>query len=186
MSDRLAHIDRSFLVVIDIQPSFMKPIQGMDNALMRSKFLVECAQLLGVPTVATEQVPDKMGATHHEILDLLDDEAIAKTSFSCWGEPKFRAAVEKIGRKQAVLVGIESPICVCQTAHQMLAAGYEVIVAEDTTASRSAGAQTNAIERMRAAGVILAHTESIVYEWLGSATHPAFRDVLKVVKNYSL
>ncbi len=185
MSNKLAQLDQSILVVVDIQPTFIKAIEGIDAALRRCKFLIECAQVLGVPSIATEQYPERMGGTHPEVLDLLDGAALPKMRFSCCGAPGFMEALERSGRKQAVLVGFETPICVCQTAHALLAAGYEVIVAEDATGSRGAEAQRITIDRLRAAGAIVAHTESIVYEWMGGADHPHFKTVLNVLKKYA-
>jgi nicotinamidase-related amidase len=185
MSTKLANLDQCVLVVVDIQTNFMKPILGMNQALARSKFLIECAHVLEVPMLATEQYPERMGGTHAEILDLLDENAFSKMRFSCCGAPGFMEALEATGKKQAILLGIETPICVNQTAHELIDLGYEVIVAEDTTGARSQEAQRNAIDRMRAAGAIIAHTESIVYEWMKGADHPKFRDVLKILKKYA-
>jgi len=185
MSTKLANLDQSVLVVVDIQTNFMKAILGMNQALSRSKFLIECAHVLEVPILATEQYPERMGGTHAEILDLLDENAFAKMKFSCCGAPGMMEALKECGKKQVILLGIETPICVNQTAHELVAEGFEVIVAEDTTGARSPDAQRNAIERMRAAGAIIAHTESIVYEWMQGADHPKFRDVLKILKKYA-
>lgn len=182
MSSGLADSRRSALVVIDVQPSFLGPIVGAEQVVARTRFLVESAHLLGVPVLATEQYATRMGPTEESIAALLGHGAIDKMSFSCVGSPEFVAAWERTGRTQAVLCGIETPICVNQTAHHLLERGAEVVLAADAIGGRSEDAHRSALDRMARRGAILGHSESIVYEWMGSAEHPQFREVLRLVK----
>ncbi len=179
----LARLEDSLLVVVDLQPAFMAPIVEIDSVLARANYLLRVGQLLGVPRFATEQYPSRMGHTHELLMPGLDRCPIeGKMVFSCLGAPSLRPWIDNSGRRQVVLVGIETPICVNQTAHELLELGYEVIVAEDAVGGRSELMHRNGIERMRAAGATIAHTDSIVYEWMRTAEHPQFRDVLKIVK----
>jgi nicotinamidase-related amidase len=186
MTGGLSEANRSVLVVVDIQPSFLDPIAGKERVLRRSEFLLKIANLLEIPSLATEQYPSRMGGTHESLLPHLVQECVlGKMSFSCAGCSEFVDALDNLQRDQVVLVGIETHICVNQTAHHLLRRGYEVFLAADATGSRSDDAHKVGLKRMRQAGAVISHTESIVYEWMGSAEHPQFRDALKVVKEFS-
>lgn len=182
----MADASKCVVVVVDLQPSFLKAIDQKERVLARSAFLLQCAALLAVPVLATEQNPERMGGTAPEIAELLRAPASPKHVFSCVGCEGFDVALGAMARPQVVLVGIETHICVNQTAHHLLAAGFEVILAADAISARTPSMHAIGIERMRDAGAVVAHSESVVYEWLGSAAHPAFRDVLAVVKAASL
>lgn len=185
----LARLEDSVLVVVDVQPAVLDLVWERQRVVDRASFLIRAAGLLDVPVIVTEQNPSKLGAT-----DTAFDEAlgahprgakrISKMDFSCWGEPAFQDTWDRLGRGQAVIVGIESHICVCQTAHDLLELedDVDVLVCEDAVSARTEAMHRNGLRRMRDEGVALAHTESVAYEWLRSAGHPAFRDVLKLVK----
>lgn len=181
----LANIQNSVLVVIDMQPTFLEGIYRMEQVIARTKFLVECARLLEVPIVATEQNRDRMGRTEESIAALLDKPTLGKMTFSCNGIESFSSAVDGFHRNQVVLVGIETHICVNQTAHHLLEGGYEPIVCTDAVSARTEGRHNTGVKRLRDAGATIAHSESIAYEWTGTADHPRFREVLKLVKQYA-
>lgn len=176
---------RAVLVVVDVQTNFLRAVPDAGRVIARSKFLVEMALLLDVPVLATEQNPERMGGTDAELAALLPSPAISKMAFGCMGEPKFVAALEAIGRRQVVLCGVESHICMTQTALRLLHDGYEVVLAADTMASRTQAAHEMGVARLTDAGAAGAHSESIAYEWLESAAHPRFRDALQIVKRYA-
>lgn len=176
----LAELDRSVLAVVDMQPNFLAGIVDSDRVLARTKFMVRCAHLLGVPIFVTEQYPSRMGHTEASLLELLAEATVeGKMVFSAW--PAISTWLPR-GRDHVVLCGIETPICVNQTAQQITAIDFRAFVVEDAVGARSEAMHANGIERMRRAGCHIAHSESIVYEWMRTADHPAFRDVLKVVK----
>jgi nicotinamidase-related amidase len=175
-------LDRSVLVVVDLQPAFLAGIHEAERVISRAKFLLEAARLLGVPVLASEQVPERMGGTDERLRPLLGEEPpFAKTAFSCGAcVPLLQG--EAATRELAVLVGIETHICVSQTAHDLLRTGKQVFVCADAVSARSPDRHAIGLERIRAAGAVVAHTESVVYEWMGGADHPRFRDVLRLVK----
>lgn len=176
----LANKDRSVLVVVDMQPNFLAAIHEADKVLARCRYLMRCANLLGVPVFVTEQYPDRMGHTHPSLTEhLTKATTVGKMIFSAY--PALSEWLPE-GRDQIILCGIETPICVNQTAHEALAAGMSVFVVEDAVSGRSEAMHNNGLERMRRIGCEVAHSDSIVYEWMQSAEHPAFRDVLKIVK----
>lgn len=177
----LADIQKAALVVVDMQPNFLAAIPDGEAVLARTLYLVRCATTLEIPVFVTEQYPSRMGGTDPRIAEALPTGAdiAGKMIFSAW--PALRAWLPA-DRSQLVIAGIETPICVNQTAHEALAAGLEVFVVEDAVGARSDAMHRNGLERMRAAGAEIAHSDSIVYEWMKSAEHPAFRDILKLVK----
>lgn len=178
--------DESLVVVVDVQPKFMEGCLNYEKTLNRIKFLVECANRLEVPVVATVQYPERMGGTEEELDGMIEGPALAKMSFSCCGNQDFLQVVRDSGARQVVLVGCETHICVCQTALDLLSLGVEVYLAMDAVTSRSAEASKLTVKRLRDAGAWICHTESAVYEWMGEAGTDEFRDVLKIVKKYPL
>jgi len=177
----------SVLVLIDFQPSFMVDMRDRDSVLHRAKFLLDCARTLGVPVLVTEQYRDRMGSTDPVLRTLLDGvPQIDKMAFSAMKSPEFVAQLESLGRRQVILCGIETHICVMQTCLHLLEQGYSVAVAHDAVTGRLPDATVAGFQRMRHAGATVAHSESVVYEWMESASHPLFRDVLKIVKQYSV
>ena len=173
----------SVLLVIDVQPSLSKTIFEIDRVLARSAFLAKVAHLLGIPILATEQNPTRMGPTVAELSPfLVSQPPFAKMSFSALGCAEFVSALEATGRRQLILVGLETHICVGQTAEGLLRAGHEVVVCPDAVSSRTLEAHKLGMERIRDAGAVPAHSESVAYEWIRSADHPDFRKFLAIVK----
>lgn len=184
MASATLQADASVIAVVDIQPSFLAGIHEADRVLGRSEFLIKAGRLLGVPAFATEQYPSRMGGTHERLTPLLQDSPapMAKMAFSCAGCTEFLDVLEATQRRQVVLVGIETHICVSQTAHDLLQRGFEVIVCADAVGARTLDRHQIGLARIRDAGAVIAHTESMAYEWMATAERPEFRDVLKLVK----
>ena len=177
---------QSVLVIIDIQPVLTKTIHEADRVLSRVAFLGKVAKTLDIPILATEQNPSRMGETHESIAGLVQTiKPFSKMSFSAAGCSEFIQALNNLGRKQVVVVGMETHICVSQTSQDLLELGFEVVVCPDAVSSRSMERHKLGMERIRDAGVIPAHTESVAYEWLGTAENPAFKQALAIVKEYS-
>jgi nicotinamidase-related amidase len=171
----------SILAIIDIQPKFMAAVHEAERVVMRSLFVAECASILDIPVVATEQNVARMGPTDARF-DHLVKSRWDKMEFGAWGCAGFRDWVRDSERKSVVLVGVEAHICVTQTALAMVAEGFQVFVVVDAVNSRTPEAREIGLARLEEAGVICGHSESVVYEWMESAAHPKFRDVLEVVK----
>jgi nicotinamidase-related amidase len=177
--------ETSVLVVVDVQPSFLSGIFEAERVLDRVEFSMRIARLLGVPILATEQYPSRMGGTHELLAPLLETAAppMEKMSFSCAGCGMFMEALGNMGRPQIVIVGIETHICVSQTAHDLLVRGYELVVCPDAVSARTVDRHKLGMERIRDAGAVPAHSEAVAYEWMRSAENPAFREALKLVKD---
>lgn len=175
--------DDTFFVLIDVQDKLSTVMYERESLIDNCRRAVQCMKALDVPIVWTEQIPEKMGETVPEISDLLGDESpIEKITFSCWGEKKFVNAVEALGRKRAIVVGMETHVCVYQTAADLFAAGYHVEVMADAVSSRTLENKLTGLEKMKAAQVGVTSVETAVFELMRTAEHPAFRDVLKIVK----
>lgn len=183
----LADRTDSALIVIDIQDTFLAPVEDRSRVIQRSRFLIEMANLLGVPILVTEQYPDRMGVTNAEILEVLPPGIArhGKLCFSSCGVESFQEEWERADKSQAVLVGIESHICVMQTAHDFLANEIEVFVCADAVSARTEQAHDVALKRLRHAGAVVTHTESVAYEWLKTAGSDEFKSALEIVRRYS-
>lgn len=176
------------VVLIDVQPTFMAAIHENERVVKRACFLLEMAKMLEIPVLATEQNASRMGGLDPRIVAALPSTTrhIGKMSFSCWGEPKFRVAVESLRKSHLVLLGIETHICVSLTALDLLESGFEVFVCPDAVSARTNEMHKLGMERMRDAGVMPSHTESLAYEWMGSAEHPKFKAALTLVKESAM
>jgi nicotinamidase-related amidase len=174
----------SQLVIIDMQ---VKLAPAMDLAAMQAitnncAILLQAANFVQVPTIATEQYPQGLGETIPELKQhMFNSKPIAKTAFSAYAEPAFKQHLHS-DKTQIVLTGIEAHICVLQTALGLLSANKQVFVVEDAIISRNPSNKTNAIARLQQAGCVITNTESVVFEWLGNANHEAFKAISKLIK----
>ena len=167
------------LVVIDLQERLAPHIHGIEDIVKNSKKIIQFCKLAKIPIVVTEQ--RKLGPTIEDIKNSLGDfEPIEKVTFSCWGAEDFRRAIE--GFDRCVLIGIETHICVLQTALDLLDEGYEVQVALDCTGSRKEYDKEVAVRRMELAGVIPTTAETFIYEYARSADVDYFKEMLRIVK----
>jgi nicotinamidase-related amidase len=174
----------SQLVVIDIQPKLcgVMDADSVQSVINNTALLLQAARLCEVPVIATEQYPQGLGETSPEIKLHLDPvQPIAKTAFSACDEPKFNQHLHR-DRPQVVITGMEAHICVLQTALDLLAAGKQVFIVEDAIISRKENNRANAVARMRQAGCIITNTESVLFEHLRNAQHPAFKTISKLIR----
>lgn len=169
----------SLLCVVDIQERLLAVMPAADQVASRSLRLTTAAGLLGVPKVLTEQYPKGLGRTPAPLAASLPPP-IEKTSFSCCGCGAFEQAIPQ-ATEAVVLCGLETHVCITQTALDLLAAGYGVFIAVDAVSSRHAIDHDIGLRRIEAAGVILTTTEAILFEWCRSADHAAFQAIRKLV-----
>ena len=173
----------SILLVIDMQerlvPAMMAPARTLKNAAL----LIETARELDIPVLLTEQYPKGLGRTVTDISRVAGNSPVfEKLHFSCLQDEAISTAVHAQDRRQVILAGMEAHICVVQTAASLLEAGFEVFVASDATASRSAASEEACLHRLSAAGVGIVTSEMVVFEWLGMAGTPAFKKILPKIK----
>lgn len=183
----LVRRDDALVVLIDMQSRLADIMPRRDAVVSTSVLLARCAAVLGVPVVVTRQYPQGLGETVPEIREAVGEhDAIDKVHFSCPAEPAFRDVLGASGRRQVVLAGMETHICVLQTALALRDQGYEVYVVADATCSRRDADHVVALDRLRAAGVCVTTAESVIYEALGQAATAEFKAVLEVVKAHPL
>lgn len=180
----IATIAHSQLVIIDVQVKLCGVMSALDMQAVTKNCarLAQAANMLDIPVIATEQYPQGLGETVAEIATHLGNvQPIAKTAFSAYAEPKFKAQLQR-DKSQIILVGMEAHICVLQTALDLIAQGKQVFVVEDAIISRTITNKSNAIARLTSAGCIVTNTESVLYEWLGNAKHEAFKAISMLIK----
>lgn len=171
------------LVVIDVQGRLAQLIHDKETLFANVQRMIQGAQLLDVPILWAEQYPEKLGSTIDEIASLLvAQQPIPKMSFSCAGSPEFCEALQRLDRKQVLVTGMEAHVCVYQTAVDLVAQGYQVEVVEDAIGARIATNKGLAVRKMCAQGVGLSSTEMALFELMGDAGHPAFRQVQGLLK----
>lgn len=179
-----ADVTLSQFVIIDVQSRLasVMPTDALQATVKNCGILAQAAHMLDVPIVLTEQYPQGLGHTVPELSALIPDvHPIEKMVFSCAAEPRFNRQLTR-DRSQIILAGMETHICVAQTALDLIAAGKQVFVVEDAVISRNPANKTNAIARMREAGCIITNTESVAFEWLGAAGGDVFKAVSKLIR----
>lgn len=175
--------DDAVLVFIDVQGRLHELMVEKDALDANLEKLIRAAKLLDVPIIGTEQIPEKLGPTSEPFKGLLGDvPMVGKTTFSCCGDAGFSAAFQALEKKQAILIGIETHVCVYQTAIELLEQGFAVFVAADAVSSRTAQNKALALEAMKQAGAVILPTESILMALQKDAAEPTFRELLKLIK----
>ncbi|HEX5692344.1 MAG TPA: isochorismatase family protein [Roseiflexaceae bacterium] len=165
----LIDVDDTLLVVIDVQTHFLAKLPPNDARVLSQRicWLIGVARWLEVPLVVTAEDIAAIGGVDRQIVRVLPDEVAIfdKHTFGLAGDPAILAAVEQTGRRTAVLVGLETDVCVAQSALGLLDQGYRVAVVADATGSPDSG-HAFGIERMRDAGVIVISVKGLFYEWV--------------------
>lgn len=182
----LCDAQQSRLLIIDEQERLLgamneKPRQ---QVLKNTAILLQAAQTLAVPVVRSEQYPKGLGTTDNSIESQLPADAlkIEKTVFSCCGVAEVAEISHQQVQPQWVLVGVETHVCVLQTAMQLSAAGQQVFVVSDACCSRQKQHHKNALQRLSQAGVVISNTESVLFEWLRDARHQDFKSLAKLIQ----
>jgi nicotinamidase-related amidase len=173
------------LVVIDIQEKLLPPIFQKDQLLRNAQLLIRAAEILKIPALVSTQYSKGLGGTVPEVASLLPGvESIDKTLFSCFGSDAFCSLLKRLrgNRNTLLLCGMESHICVTQTALAALREGYLVHVASDAVSSRTEWNWKVGLDRMRAAGAVISSTEMTIYELMGSSSSAAFKALLPHLK----
>lgn len=176
-------LDDTALVVIDVQGKLAQLMHERDALFKNLRLMIQGAKALELPVLLTEQYPKGLGPTIPEVAELLTDVApITKTAFSCCGEPAFNEAFAALGRRQTLLVGIETHVCVWQTVHDLLETEYEVHVVADAVSSRSSDNKQIGLQRMRDAGAKITCAETALFELMRVAGGPRFKEISQLIK----
>jgi len=180
---KILDISNTALVVIDLQEAFRSAIPEFPNVVSRAAMAVRGFQILNVPVIITEQYPKGLGRTAEEVLFCLPDdyEPLEKIRFSSCVEP-FLEKLNEHGARQVVLCGLETHICVNQTAHDLLANGFEVHVLTDAVGSRYTQDRDAGLQKMLQSGVVPATVEMSLFELMRDAKHEQFKEIQNLIK----
>lgn len=176
-------IQNSCLVVVDVQGKLAQLMHGKDVLFKNVQVLIRTAQILNIPILWCQQCPNALGPTIPEIAQLLTDyEPINKSAFSCCGDETFNNKLNELTQHQIIVCGIETHVCIYQTAIDLLRKGFEVNVIADAVSSRTLENKKIAIEKMTAENVNIYCTEMALFELLRTAEHPHFKEIAKLIK----
>lgn len=179
----MLEISNCCLIVVDVQGKLAQLMTDKDALFKSIQILIQAAKILEIPILWCQQVPEALGATIPEVAGLLTGiEPIDKASFSCCGREQFNTALDSLGRKQILLCGIETHVCIYQTAADLLGRGLDVTVVADAVSSRTAQNKQIALTRLAAEGAHISSTEMALFELLQTARHPQFRLIARLVK----
>ena len=186
MKPELLSREHSVLIAVDFQEKLLPHISGREQLLQKSSLLIRSAGILGIPVIFTEQYPKGLGPTIPPVSGLVAEfSPVEKTCFSCVGEPEFVRRLESLARSQAVIIGVETHVCVAQTAVELAARGISVFVAADACGSRRVDDAELGLRRMESVGIAITGAEAVVFEWLRKAGSDEFKKVSALVKGLS-
>ena len=175
---------KTVLVVIDFQEAFRKAIP--DFALVASKIsmAVRGFQLLEMPIIITEQYPEGLGKTAEEVLFTLpaEFEFVEKSAFSSCGAESFNEKLKELNAAQVILCGVETHVCVNQTANDLLNQNYQVHLLTDAVASRFSQDKQAGLEKMRMNGVIPSSVEMALFELMRDSKHEQFKEIQSLIR----
>jgi isochorismate hydrolase len=176
-------IEKAFIVVIDVQGNLAKVVTESELVNQNVRRLVQGSLELGLPIFLTAQAPGKIGHTTDSIRALLPDHyEYPRTSFSIWEDEKLRSAIQQSGKKQALLCGFESHICLYQSAIDLQANGFEVWMVADAVSSRFLTNKEIALGELRGEGIHLTSVEMTLFALMRDASHPAFKAVSRIIR----
>jgi nicotinamidase-related amidase len=185
-SDLKDHHASLLLLCVDLQPVFLQAIAGNESVQRRCSFAIQAAIGLGLQVAFTEQVPQKLGGTSPALLQLVPSPTVfPKTTFSALADPAIREWIRSQRIEHVLLCGIETSVCVHQTALDALTAGTQVTLLSDCVGARRPDDAQVCIEALVRAGVHVLPSETIFYALLHHVKHPFFRPYTQLVKNYS-
>lgn len=174
---------RTAMVLVDVQEKLLPAIHNKEDVLASLDKLLRGMDVLGIPVLWCEQEPDKLGPTVTSLAELLPENTpIAKSTFRCTGSKKFIKALDQLSPKQLLVAGIETHVCVYQTAVDLAEMGFDVQVVADATSSRTAGNRHIALQRMTQEEVKLTSVEMALMELLRDADDERFKPILQIIK----
>ncbi|HEY9871383.1 MAG TPA: hydrolase [Candidatus Obscuribacterales bacterium] len=180
---RILSAESAVLLIVDVQENFRKHLPDVSNLARNISILIEASKILNVPVFVTEQYPQGLGKTLAEIKACLGDhEYFEKSCFSCCDAQGFLDKLSVLERKQIMVSGIEAHVCVNQTVHGLLEAGYTVHVINDAIASRSARNKEIGWEKMIGSGAVPSCVEMALFEMLYESGTDTFKAVQRLIK----
>jgi len=183
---RALTLDRgdALLLVIDVQDKLARamPKEGMDRLTKNASVLLKAARRLGLPVVASEQYKKGLGDTLPELRELLAAAPVEKLEFSCGASKPVAREILQTGRKQVIAVGMEAHVCVFQTVRDLLRGGFAVFVPQDAIVSRTEENRQVGLRLCEKAGATLTSTETVLFDLLGVAGTPEFKELAPLIR----
>lgn len=180
----MLEIENSIVVLIDIQDRLVGMLNKQEPVVKASSILLSAANIMNIPIVLTEQYPQGLGKTVPALtVDMTEDNVvIEKTSFSAVQTPEFIEKIRNLGKKNIIIGGIETHICVYQTVADLIKEGFSVVVAKDACASRSTDCFKTGLVLMKDLGAQISNVETILFELLKNSKNPYFKPVQALIK----
>lgn len=176
-------LNSTLLILVDIQGRLASLMYDKKSLYKNLEILVKSMNILNVPIVWMEHVPDKLGSTIKEVSNLLPDlKPLSKFTYSCCGNDEFVKEVASYKNNQILVAGIETHICVYQTAMDLLGNSYEVQVVEDCVSSRTEANKVLGLKRIVQAGGLTTSTEMILFELMKSTKAQGFKEITQLIK----
>ena len=174
----------SLVLIIDIQEKLLRAAYNSEQIEKKACVIAKSAKILNIPVIITEQYPKGLGKTVESIKNVLNNygSTFEKTSFSAIDNPEILDAIIKTNKKQIIVLGIETHICVSQTVNSLIQKGFEVSVLSDASGSRFDSEHIRGLERIKNNGGSIITTEIAIFEWLKSSKHPKFKEVQALIK----
>jgi nicotinamidase-related amidase len=177
------NVEKCIGLVIDIQEKLLPAMGERDSFLTSAVKLIQGLNALSVPILVTQQYTKGLGDTVPEVANLFEQfEYTEKKAFSCFDEPVFATNLSVSGKTMVIICGIESHVCVLQTAVDLKQAGYFPVVVADAISSRTSKSVEMALERFRFEGIMFTTCESVLFELTRSADNPNFKAISKIIK----
>lgn len=179
----MLNIENSLVLIIDIQEKLLNAAFNKEQILKNSSIIVSAANILDIPILATEQYPKGLGNTVSEINKNIQKENIfEKTSFSALDDDKLKNKLKGLNKHQIILLGIETHICVNQTAQALIELGYDVYAVSNASGSRLESEHLAGLNRIEKCGGNIITTEIALFELLKTSAHPKFKEVQNLIK----
>lgn len=176
-------VESTIGLIVDVQDRLVPHIHGNQRVIRRAELFIRGLTILGVPHLFTEQYPKGLGRTHPSLSEnLADSQRVEKIEFSCMANDLFRHALQETGRRSLLIAGMETHVCVQQTALDALRDGYLVTVLADAIGSRSPTDRDIALEHMRYEGVRIGTVESVLFELCSVAGTDRFKRLSRLLK----
>ncbi len=174
--------DNTVLLIIDIQDRLVVVMDDREEVVGNTNKLIESSELLDIPMIITEQYRKGLGSTIKEITKEREFYAnIQKTTFSAYND-QLKTALKELGKKNIVVAGMETHVCVLQTVRDLVADGYQVHLATDAITSRTEANYQNGLNLMQDLGAVVSNTETILFDLLKDSNRPEFKPISKLIK----
>ena len=179
------HIHDSVLLVVDYQEKLFPQVFNYVETLGKAKQMIEFAQLVNLPVVISEHYPDGLGRTVKELSSQLEKtdyyHPLPKKAFNCFGDEKIHHTLKKSGKKNILICGIETHICVLQTVLSALKEGFNTFLLVDCVGARERMDHDFALMQADSAGAVLTTVETVIYQMVKHADFPKFKDVIRLI-----